>query len=203
MAVVAGDILRTTCNFELGDGTQYQNVYHHKRLGEDVVADSVLVNNVEAWVEDMYAELVGVVKDDTIAQLCFVDRVEFVEGQWKVTENIGFFTPAFTPVDVGDALPYQSAPFLVFKTARPKSTGKKFLFPFTEAWQADSILVGGAIVDMVAYGVDAISDIEMAGDALLQPGVVRTGVDAWLPFNVVIVNDVIGSQKRRRPGVGA
>ncbi len=203
MTVVAGDIVRTAVNFELGDGTMYQNVFHHERYGADPVSDAAVLIAIEDWAETMYAELVTLVKDDTIEQLSFVDRVEFIAGLWTVVENIGTFTPTFNPAATGDALPFNCAPFLVFKTDRPKTVGRKFLFPFDEAQQADSILVGGAITAMVAWGVDAVSDILLAGDAGLEPGVPRTGVDAFYAFTVTIVNDVIGSQRRRRPGVGA
>jgi hypothetical protein len=81
--------------------------------------------------------------------------------------------------------------------------GKKFLFPFDEAKQADSILVAGAVTAMTAFGVIAIADIALGGDAILIPGIVRTGVEQWLSFQVAVVNDVIGTQRRRRPGVGA
>lgn len=205
MAVLNGDILRVSVNFELGDGTQYQNIYHYVRDGSDPQSDATHISAIESRVEAMYATIDDVVTDDVTSQLCFVDRVEFNEilDEWRVVENIGTFTPEFTPTEASEAIPYQSAPFIVFKTQRPRSVGKKFLFPFGEVHQDSTILTGGAVAAMVAFGVQVINSIAVGGDATLTAGIVRTGVQTFLNFLVAVVNDVIGSQKRRRPGVGA
>lgn len=205
MAVLDGDVLRVTCNFELGDGTQYQNIYHYIRDGTDPYSDAAHIFSVNLAVEAMYDELAGLVLDDVVEQLSFVDRVEFNEivDEWRVVENIGTFTPAFTPSEAGDGLPYTDSPYVVFKTQRPKSVGKKFLFPVSEAQQNESILIGGAVTAIVAYGVAALTCASLGGDATLCPVIVRTGVQTVLPLLVAVVGDVIGSQRRRRPGVGA
>ncbi|GAH45697.1 unnamed protein product, partial [marine sediment metagenome] len=199
MAVLDGDILRVSVNFELGDGTQYQNIYHFIRDGSDPYSDAIHVTAIADKMAAAYLTIKDLVTSDVTAQLSFVDRIEFNEivDEWRVVENIGTFTTTFNPTESIDALPYQSAPFLVFKTQRPKSVGKKFLFPFSEAQQADTVLVGGAVTAMVAYGVQVLAAIELGGDATLTAGIVRTGVQTFLNFLVATVNDIIGSQKRR------
>lgn len=203
MTVVSGDYVRVTCNFELGDGSQYQNIYTYTRDGTGVFDDATHVVAIKAKMEAIYDELVGETTSDVVEQLSFVDKIAWDVDRWAVVANVGTFVPAFVPVGAGDALPYQCAPFVIFKTTRPKSVGKKFVFPFDEAQQADSILVAAAVTSMVAYGAKVISDIVVGADADLIPGIVRTGVEQWLSFQTAVVNDVIGSQKRRRPGVGA
>lgn len=205
MAVLDGDILRISVNFELGDGTQYQNIYHMIRDGTDVVSDAAHVLAIKGRMENMYDELIGAVLNDVVSRLSFVDRIEFNEitDQWEVVENIGTFTTSFTPVNAGEGLPYQSAPYIIFKTQRPKSVGKKFLFPFAEDQQDETILTGGAVAAMVAFGVFVLASLELGGDATLTMGIVRTGIQTFLNFLVAVVNDIIGSQRRRRPGVGA
>lgn len=205
VTVLDGDVLRVTANFELGDGTQYQNVYHYIRDGTDPQSDASHINRIETAMEAMYGELEAFVKNDTVEQLSTVDRVEFNEivNEWRVVENIGVFTTVFTPVGAVDALPYQSSPYVVFKTQRPKSVGKKYLFPFIETAQADTILTGAAVTALVAYGVEALGHLLVGGDVTLAPVIVRTAFNTVLPLLVAVVNDVLGSQKRRRPGVGA
>lgn len=205
MTVLDGDVLRVTCNFELGDGTQYQNVYHFIRDGTDPYSDASHGQSLEAKMEDAYGELVGLVNADVTEQLCFVDRIEFDEivDEWRVVENIATFTPTFTPTGTGDVLPYQVSPYVVFKTQRPKSVGKKFLFPIEELQQDSTIMVGGAVTAITAYATSILAAINMGGDATLTSCIVRTGVQSVLLLLVAVVNDVLGSQKRRRPGVGA
>ena len=60
-----------------------------------------------------------------------------------------------------------------------------------------------AVDDIVLYAAEALEDITIAVVNALHPGVPRTGVDDWLSFTVAVVTNLLGSQKRRRPGVGA
>lgn len=205
MTVLDQDVLRVSANFELGDGTQYQNIYHMIRDGSDPFSDAVHVAAIKVQIQTMYSRLVGQVLSSVVERLSFVDRVEFNEitDQWAVVENIGTFTPVFEPTNAGDGLPYQSAPYIIFKTQRPKSVGKKFLFPFAEDQQDETILTGTAVTQMVAFGADVLAGIALGGDATLTMGITRTGIGIFLNFLVAVINDVIGSQKRRRPGVGA
>lgn len=205
MSVVDQDILRVTCNFELGDGSQYQNVYHYIRDGTDVFSDAAHVATILGRVNAMYATLLAQVKDDVIEQLSFVERIAWneIETAWRVVENIGTFTPTFVPTGAPDNMPHMSSPYVIFKTSRPKSVGKKFLFPFIETMQANTILEAGAITQLVAYGVAALIVGDVGGDVTLTPGIPRTGVNSWYNFLVAVVGDILGSQKRRRPGVGA
>ncbi|GAH29230.1 unnamed protein product [marine sediment metagenome] len=205
MSVIDQDVLRVTMNFELGDGTQYQNIFHYIRDGDDPVSDAVHVTTIEIHQEAIYATIVAQVDDNTTVQLCSVDRVAFNEitDQWEVVENIGTFTPAFTPTGDGESIPYMSAPYVIFKTQRPRSVGKKFLFPFIESQQADTVLEAAAVTAMAAYGTACLAAPSLGGDATLTLGITRTGINTFLNFLVAVVNDIIGSQKRRRPGVGA
>lgn len=205
MAVLDQDVLRVSVNFELGDGTQYQNIYHMIRDGSDPFSDSVHVAAIKVQIQTMYSRLVAQVLDTVVEKLSFVDRVEFNEitDQWEVVENIGTFTPAFVPTNTGEGLPYQSAPYIIFKTQRPKSVGKKFLFPFAEDQQDETILTATAVTQMASFAIDLLAGIALGGDATLTMGITRAGIGVFLNFLVAVVNDVIGSQKRRRPGVGA
>jgi len=203
MTIVAGDILRTTVNFSITGGTLYQNVFHHQRTGIGILSDAVHVQAIKDWAEAMYAEIEDRVKATVVEQLSFVDIVEFVGGVWTVTENIGTFVPVFTPIGTFDTLPNQCSPFVIFKTARPKSVGRKFLFPYTEFEQVDSILTASALAATVAWASDALNNIVIQVLDDLVPGIVRTGVDSFLTFTVAVVTDLIGTQRRRRIGEGA
>lgn len=205
MAIIDQDILRVSCNFELGDGTQYQNIYHFIRDGVDVYSDAAHITAISAKLQDAYADLVTFVKDDVVEKLSSVDRLEWSVplGRWEVTENIGTFTITFSPIGTTDSLPFMSSPYVIFKTIRPKSVGKKFLFPMTEPAQANTILVAGAVTAIVDYAAEIMTAIALGGDATLTAGIPRTGFETWYNFLVAIVGDVMGSQKRRRPGVGA
>lgn len=205
MSVIDGDILRVSTNFELSDGSQYQNIYHVIRDGTDPFSDAAHIDAIRGKMDLAYADLDDIVEDTITPQLSFVDRVEFNEivDEWRVVENIGTFTVDFQPTGIDETLPYQTSPYVVFKTGRPKSVGKKFLFPLMENQQADTILGGAAVTAITAYAARILTGITVGGDVTLTFGIVRTGIQTFLNFLVAVVTDVLGSQKRRRPGVGA
>lgn len=202
MAIVSGDILRTSVNFTLEDGTQYQNVYHHQRAGVGVFTDQEHVDALKSWAQTVYNTIAAHVSDTIIEALSSVDKVEYVAGKWTVTENVGTFTPTFTPTGSTDTLPNQIAPYLIFKTSRPKTVGRKFLFPFLETSQDAGVLTSAAMVVLNSFAAEAMTYISLAAENVLIPGVVRTAVDAWHSFYAVIANAIVGTQRRRRPGVG-
>lgn len=205
MAIVDGDIIRVSANYELPDGTQYQNIWHFIRDGTDPFSDAAHIAAIKAKLETAYAAIQVQTTTGVVEQLSFVDRVEFNEivDDWRVVENIGTFTPTFNPSGGNEGLPYQCSPYIYFKTQRPRTVGKKFMFPFTEAQQTDTILTGSAVTALAALATEMLAGIALGGDATLTAGVPRTGVQAWYNFLVAVVQDLLGTQRRRRPGVGA
>ncbi len=203
MALGVGDIVRTAVNFLLPNGVFYQNVFHHIFDGIGGISDAAVVLAIKGWAETMYAEIDDHVRTGTIEQLSFVDQVEFVVDKWEVVANVGTFTPDFTPTSAAEVCPNQISPFVVFKTARPKSVGRKFLFPTIEPDQEQGILAGPMVTALVAWADDALNDVFLDVVNELHPGIVRTGVNDFLVFSVAIVTDLVGTQRRRRPGYGA
>lgn len=205
MSVVDQDILRVSMNFELADGTQYQNIYHCIRDGVDVYSVQDHLDAINAKMTAAYGDIKTMVSSGITEQLCFVDRVEFNEivDEWRVVENIGTFTPVWAPTGGIDGVPYQCSPYIYFKTLRPRTVGKKFLFPPDEDVQDDGILTGGALTLIAQMATEILSGIVLGGDATLTFGVPRTGVSSWYNFLVAVVQDVLGTQRRRKPGVGA
>lgn len=203
MALGVGDIVRTAVNFQLGNGVQYQNVYHHIFDGVGGVSDAAVVADIKTWAEGVYDELVGQTKSDIVEQLSFVDQVEWSGTEWAVVANIGTFTPTFVPVVASEACPNQVSAFVVFKTLRPKSVGRKFLFPAPEATQAQGIMAAAYVTAVVAYAAAVLDDIVVDVLNSLHPGIPRTGVNDFLVFQSAVVTDLLGTQRRRRPGYGA
>lgn len=203
MTISHGDVLRVTMNFNLQAGVQYQNVYTYLYDGVGTPTDAVVVADIAAQMELAYDEVDTLVDPAVTEDLSSVDIIEFVTGQWTVTRNVGTFTITWAPGGTGGSLPYQSSPFVTLKTTRPKSVGRKFLFPMTEPNQVATIIAGPAVTAIVAYAAIVIDDIVVELINALHPCIARTGVDDILVFTAAVVTNVLGSQKRRRPGDGA
>ena len=203
MTIVAGDVLRTSVHFDLADGTQYQNVYHHTRTGVGILSDAAHIVAIEDWVESAYDEIEGQSTPDTVAVTSSVDKVEWNGTLWEVVENIGTFIPATIFTGAGDEMPNQMSPYILFKTARPTTVGRKFLFPMLEGSYSDGVIGSAVVTAIAAMAAILVNDIVVIALNNLVPGVPRTGVDAWLPFTLAIVQNIAGTQRRRRRGVGA
>lgn len=203
MTVVNGDVLRITVNFQLPDGTQYQNVYHMIAQFVASFGDETVVSEVQSWVEAVYATVITMVNSGTAEQVSSVDKVAWTGTEWEVIANIGTFVPSFVPTGAGDITPNQISPFVVFKTERPRSVGRKFLFPVMETDQNQGVLAPAAIALLVSYATEVMTDITMAPLSTLIPGIPRTAVNAFFTFLLAVVTDIVGTQRRRRPGVGA
>lgn len=203
MTVTHGDVLRVSANFTLPGPVQYQNIYHYLYDGVGDATDATVISDIEDQLNLAYDELVALVRNDIVPDLSFVDEVQFLTGKWTVTRNVGTMTLVLAGVGGGDALPYQSSPFVTLKTSRPKSVGRKFLFPLSENMQDSTVLTAPAVAAIVGYTDEVLADIVVDLINALHPGIVRTGVDDYLVFQVGVVTNLLGSQRRRRPGSGA
>ena len=203
MTVQNGDILKTTTPYTLNDGTIMQNVYHHQANFIDPLADGTVVAAIQTWLEDALDYLEVSVSSTVAVGLCSVDRVEWDGTKWEVVANVGTFAPSFTPTAATDPMPNQNSPYVVFKTARPKSTGKKKLFPFTETNFQGSTISAGLVASIVSYATDVLNNIVIGVAHSLVPGVPRTTVEAFLEFTLAVVDNITGTQRSRKPGVGA
>lgn len=205
MTIASGDVLRTSVNFTLADGTLYQNVYHHRRVGLGIITDATHVAAIKVWAETMYAILDDLIASDVVAALSTVDLVVFDVDAWVVLESIGVFTPDFTATQT-PALGQvnQISPFITFKTSRPQSVGRKFLFALTEGSYDAGRLTGGTVTAIVNVADDILGNIVVSAPLdYLVPGITRTSVDAFLSFTLGVVTNIPGTQRRRRFGVGA
>lgn len=203
MALSVGDVVRTAVHMLLGNGVEYVNVYHHIFDGIGGISDAAVVSDINDWVEAAYAELAGYTETAIVEQLSFVDEVAWNGTKWATVRSLGTFTPAFAPAGGSDITPNQVSAFVTFKTERPKSVGRKFMFPALDGAQNAGLMSGPYVTAMVAFADIVVNDITLDIANGLVPGVPRTAVDDWLTFTVAVVTNLLGTQRRRRPGYGS
>lgn len=204
MTIQNGDILRVTINGTLSDGTKVQN---RKTFMADIsvpLADSIILIAIDTWVETLYGYVASYIPTSTDLEQGTVDLIEWnaVDSIWEVVRNVGVYSPLDTFSAADEGLPNQVAPFVVGGTLRPKTRGRLFVFPFSEASQAYGILVTAALTALGNLATQYILDQAVDAAGYLRSGVVRENVDAWYEFQSVEASDVLGTQRRRRKGVG-
>ena len=205
MTVANGDILKVTMEVTLDDGTIAQNVFRLEAQLAAPQADLTVVNAIEVWIEDCYNELSSELVDEITQNLCSVDEESWnaVLGAWEVTRNVGLFTPTVTYGNLSDPLPNACAATATFDTDRPRSNGRKGMFPFGEDQQGSGFLEPSTLTAMAGFAAEVLAGILLSPFNNLVPGIIRVGVDAFLPFISASVTNVLGSQRTRKPGIGA
>jgi len=205
MTVLANDILKVVVEIVLGDFTISQNVHYFRADTNTPHLDSVVLGVIEAWVEAAYDELDQDLCDDFAIGTSTVHVIKFDTGDmdWLTEYFVGQFVPTFAMSNSSEPLPNMSSAFITLNTSRPQSRGRKFLAPFGENRQAATVLINDAVTAVTAFADAVLDDISLGAGGDLLPGIVRAGVDSFLTFTGATITDILGTQRRRRPGVGS
>lgn len=204
MSVSDGDILKIIFEVALNDGTIAQNVYYLLAELAAPQADLSVTNAIETWLETAYGELTAELLSSMTQNLCTVQKIIWDAGNelWVVDALVGYFTPTITFNNSTDGLPNQSSAFASFTTYHPGHYGRKFMPPFGEDQQDGTYLESTALADMADYADDILDGIYLGPLNNLYAGIVRAAAGDFYKFAGAVVTNVLGSQRRRRPGVG-
>lgn len=161
---------------------------------------------------------VGVVPDNTDwtalatilangAKICLVNTLTFYGftvhiwndglGKWQWSDE-GVLNIAGT--EAGEALPYQVAAVILAYTNFGKHIGKKFLGPISEADQSGGTLTAGAIADLQAFA-DIWGAAQTVNGKVFTPKIMDA-LHNTQSIRKVVANSILGTQRRRKPGVG-
>lgn len=203
MSVSNGEILKVVYESAMVPTSSiFQNVYYLKLHTIGSRSDAGVLADMEQWLEDCYTEIDNDIKSTITQNLCSVDVIEWDTDEWVVARNIGYVDPTIVFGDTTEMLPQQSAPLALFKTARPKSNGRKFLAGYCENASSGGYLVTASLTALAAYAAEVLAGYTVDLDTYYTTGIPRTGVNTWLDFTLAVVTNLIRTQRRRVPGVG-
>jgi len=205
MAIPDGTYVQAVSEIELLDGTIAQNVFKFLcSFTEDLSGSSVVAAAIQ-YIEDVMDSIAAQLTDGFTINITPLHSVvwDAQTAEWVINALIGTGLPDYAHTNADDPFPNQIAAVLVGNTARPKSRGRKFLPSFGETTALQGDLTGAAITNLTTALNHYLADETVSGDSVLVPGVWRDGVETWLQFTDGVVNSVLGTQRRRKPGVGA
>lgn len=205
MPVNDGEYLKGVCEFELEDGTIAQNVFYFVANFVSEETNTSVVNAIESYVEDIYGAISTYLSDGFTINAGPIHKVTWDSdtSKWVISALLGNILPTITHTNTNDPFPNQIAPVLVGNTLRPKTRGRKFLMGTVEEMADGSHLEAAAITAMGNALNHYLADEVVSGSNQLSPGVLREGVESFKEFSDGSVNSVVGTQRRRKPGVGA
>lgn len=204
MTVSNGDVLKVFLELVLADGTIAQNVYHFKTVFAEDQSDSAVSAAIEGYLEDIMGEVSTYLADDFTINPSWLQRVAWdpVNTKWVVDYLVDIFTPSFTHTNTDDPFPNQIAPIMVANTDFPKHRGRKFLPGFVETSADAGDLITAAVTALVGAVSYYISFIAIDGSNTIYPGIVNEAADLFYLFTDGVANTIVGTQRRRKPGIG-
>lgn len=202
MSVAGDQKVKLVVEAVLPGGTICQNVWFFNTQFAGLQADQDVLDALETWVEAVYANVMADTDNAVTYNDIVVDVVDFISGKWEVIYHVGTEDIDLTPTNAQDHLPNQVAPFCTFNTLRPKSKGRKFLYGYTEDVTSGSTIGSVPLGRLVDFATDAMADAVIDGSNYLVPGILRKGFDVYYEFASASVTNIVGTQRRRRPGVG-
>lgn len=204
MPVQDNEILRVTIQATLDDGSIVQNRKTFECDFADTQSDSAVLAAVDTWVETLYAYVASQIDADAELDQGTVDVIEWNPTLeiWEVARNVGVYSPLDTFAGTTDPIPNQCAAFVVGNTIRPKSKGRIFVFPFTETEQNHGVLISTALTALGNFAAHYILSQGVTTGNVLLSGIVREAANQFYEFLSAEYGDVIGTQRRRRVGIG-
>lgn len=208
MTVVEGDIIRTSARFKATTHGDVVNVFHWRAGAGYSDSDADVMTDIEAALSTAFALMATYLWADLDPYDIRHDIVAWVGGKETVVRNLGTRSWVLTtpPSSSAEELPPMVSPILNFRTALPRTFGRKYLPPIMETSQNGGVMIGAILSALTSFGASLMGQITGTSGAL-YPGVVTykvTGLVAnWAPFIGVVINSILGTQRRRRQNRGS
>jgi len=131
-----------------------------------------------------------------------VHKIEWNGVYWETTTLIG--TRTITGVVGGsavDMLPHACAPYITANTDDVKKRARKYFMGFADDQSDASTLDSAAYSALINLATEWLTDIIVEAGTELVPALAGLGGAEKLLLTAIVSN-LIGSQRRRKPGVG-
>lgn len=196
MAVNYLDVLTIICKMTQA-GQQIRNVYEVIHTGTITLDNLPVLNAALAWAESIYAPLFGSMTN----QLSF-DTVQVNNKTQGTIIGEAAFPTLTAGGDADTASPLQISAVVRFPTGFKGSQGRKFIPGLCEDdLEANGILSAAWQSALATTAANALNGFTVSGNLFVY-GADNPGLGRFAAFQSGIVNDVVGTQRRRKQGVG-
>lgn len=202
MTVADGDILRVVAVMVWDDGGIAQNVFNAIVSGGGGPYDDLdIVDDAEAWLDDMYANITARCPTELDGSEVRVYKYDTINDDW---DEVGSGVWGWNPTAVDSQLPRGVAALINAKTIDPDVNGKKYIAGFTELQNVEGLWDAGPLASLVLFAVDWTTGFTGGtSGATWDPGiwsVVNTAL--YLMSGTEIIPTIPAYQRRRKQGVG-
>jgi len=206
MTVPSGAVLRASARFQNSQGSDVVNVFYFRTTFASPLDEGAVFTAVDDYLSATYEVFDTHFGTGGLAVDLKVDVVEWQNGKWEVTQNVGlqgWFSSASFDANA-DSLPPGSAVLVKLFTGIGKHIGKKFLGMMTEAANSPGGVVASAVITAVANGFALLLDPLIIGVGFSLNTVIVDHVTGVVRDVIEIaVSDNWAYQRRRRLGTGS
>lgn len=205
MSVAVGDVIQAVASLLLTDGTTALNIFHYRLDGDTAQVEDDVMVAIATLLNNLYTDLQPLISDGCVVNPILFNIVAFnaTEGGWRKTRELGYKTPTWAPTNIADVFPNQMAAVISAATAIPKRIGRKFFAGFAENQATGGELIGTALTALAAAAVDYMAWGPMGGSNYLVPVIPDANSAVSNGITAVTANSIMGTQRRRKPGVGS
>lgn len=126
------------------------------------------------------------------------DVYQLNAGQWELIDSVAVDADG---VNTGEALLNAAAWVLIGKAPGIRHLGRKFVGGLSEV-NVNANVGSGSIATLLAQALlDYISPVNGIAGGSLRPGVVDKNGGIWI-FTGGVVSNLLGTMRRRKPGIG-
>lgn len=194
--VEPGDIVLIRAK-QLMASEKVMNTYYVRHSGGTAVSFNTYHSACLNWMQGAYDLINNLLHEDwasdTISTYNITQDLPMLESDWL---------SSLTGEGTTDSLPLQNAALVTFPTDAKRSLGKKFIVGIAEAMSGGGgTLTSTFITALQGFAADILAG-HTQGDAEVQSGNWRVLTENFVPYVGAIVEALISSQRRRKPGVG-
>lgn len=164
----------------------------------DVVPNGGDTNQLlwQTYLDPIYTDVGELISTGWTADT--IELQNYSSGDWVTFDEL---STSYAGTATGEDLPNAVSMVLIGKAAGLRHVGRKFFGPITEMVNEGNVIAPAVMIVLGAVLLDYITPFTGIGGGTITPGIVdKNGV--FRAFVGGVVSSLLGSMRRRKPGVG-
>ena len=201
-----GEIVRVSTRFKHPDFGDHVNVWHWRNDGASPVTQVDFIAACKAKMSAAWTFVASSFHVNLDPYDIRFDVAEFSGGKEIATKALGTdtWTLSAPPMQATDMLPSMDAALINFRSAQPGSFGRKYLGALVEGTNVNGTLQSAIMTQLGQFATEMLTALAAGGMSFNIGAISRKAgfAGTWIQFTAAVINSVIGTQRRRRRGVG-
>lgn len=207
MTIYEGDLIRVTARFKNAVSGDIDNVWFFRVKSGTSDTDANCITDLTGFLDTFYSGLATHISNDQVPYDLRFDTVEWDGTKVVTRRNFGTQTWVLTtnPSYGGDSAAQFVSGIMNFRTTFPKVFGRKYLGALGEGDLDAGRMLSGLTSAIASLAAAFVADL-VGGTLTYHAGVITykaTLTDYFTDFVGVVVNAVLGAQRRRRINRGS